>query len=176
METYQEAMDRALSTLKAAGRELRQMCRGLRPASLDDLGLAPATTQLVEEFRARTGILVDFDTDLDEEGGPLDPAVSICAYRVLQEALTNVSRHARARSVEVGLRCDEAGLSLTVYDDGDGFDPPSLLDAEGLGLAGMRERADLVDGTLEIRSSPGQGTRLHLTIPTFTRRTEEEEP
>jgi len=170
------ALARASSALEEAGRELRQMCRGLRPPTLDDLGLVPALTQLIDDFESRTSIPVDFEVDGLEDGARVLPEVSICAYRVLQEALTNVSRHASARSVAVTLGRDGHGLSLTVYDDGCGFDPQSLPDAQGLGLAGMRERAGLVAGTLEIRSDPEQGTQVHLFVPGNPPPSPEEEP
>ena len=101
----------------------------------------------------------------------LPDAVSICFYRVLQEALTNVAKHARASRVEVVLDCDTTTLSLAVEDDGQGFDAHTAAvtsisrQARGIGLLGMRERLELLGGRLEIKSQPGRGTRLMASAP-----------
>jgi signal transduction histidine kinase len=91
--------------------------------------------------------------------------VATAAYRIAQEALTNVARHAGADHVDVTLEVDGASLVLMVADDGKGFDPGLLTENEGLGLAGMRERAALVGGALDVATAPGQGTRIALSIP-----------
>jgi signal transduction histidine kinase len=91
--------------------------------------------------------------------------IAITAYRVTQEALTNVSRYAQASNVEVTLRATDGQLTLSVVDDGQGFEVEKLSEREELGIAGMRERASLAGGTLDIRSQPGQGAGVYLRLP-----------
>ena len=91
--------------------------------------------------------------------------VATAAYRIAQEALTNVARHSKASRVDVSLRAEGEILTLSVEDDGRGFDLRELPESVGLGVVGMRERAELIGGTLEIRSRPGEGTRVHLKVP-----------
>lgn len=145
--------------------ELRSICRGLRPPSLDDLGLESSVRQLVEEFRERTSIATDLALDFDAAERDVSPDVALVSYRVLQEALTNVQRHAEARSAKILLLRDRDGLELCVVDDGRGFDPADIRHAGGLGIAGMRERARLVGGTFEVRSRPRRGTQVTLRVP-----------
>jgi signal transduction histidine kinase len=100
------------------------------------------------------------------QGVPLlKGAKAIAAYRVAQEALTNVARHAAARRVEVSLSAARGWLTLLISDDGQGFDPAHMAGQEGWGLAGMRERAGLAGGHLTITSAPGRGTGVKLTLP-----------
>jgi signal transduction histidine kinase len=97
----------------------------------------------------------------------VDDRVATAAYRIAQEALTNVARHSHATRVDVSLRTEGNFLSLAVEDDGRGFEPRELSESKGLGVVGMRERAELIGGTLAIRSSPGEGTSVRLTVPLF---------
>ncbi len=138
----------------------------LRPSMLDDLGLVPAIESLLEKFQEASGIQCEWECDLQDSN--YLPEVRITVYRVLQEALTNVMRHARAPCVRVRL-CEKAGkLKLAVKDSGHGFEL-STVDAENcLGLAGMRERAKLAGGEFTISSSPGHGTRVELELPIQT--------
>ncbi|MFH1811766.1 MAG: PAS domain S-box protein [Pseudomonadota bacterium] len=145
--------------------ELRRICRGLRPPLLDDLGLEPAVQQLLREFQQHCEVETAVELRLDERW-PVPPEVALTAYRILQESLTNVRRHADARSVHVELRNASGELYLEVHDDGRGFEPASLDDRQGCGVEGMRERATLVDGTVDIRSAPFQGTRVRFTAST----------
>ncbi|MEU1003052.1 sensor histidine kinase [Streptomyces tibetensis] len=139
--------------------EVRRLVRRLRPGVLDDLGLVSALTSLSEDFATHTGLLVTrrFDADLPA----LEPESELVLYRVAQESLTNVARHADARGVTVALRRADGGVVLTVTDDGSGIEAPR----EGAGIRGMRERALLVGGTLEITPAPRAGTRVQLTAP-----------
>jgi signal transduction histidine kinase len=129
---------------------------------LDDLGLLPALLWLVERYTAQTGVRVSF------ERGPLperfDPAVETAAYRIVQEALTNVARHAGVREAVVRLWADADWLGLQVEDRGAGFDPRAVA-GPSAGLSGMRERAQLLGGHLEVESAPGQGTRVTAGLP-----------
>ena len=142
--------------------ELLNLARQLRPTALDDHGLVPAIEAQLKGFGERTGI----DARLTTEGDPakLDEERQTVIYRVAQEALTNAGRHAGADRVEVELHARNGGAELRVRDDGSGFDPSAKREG-GLGLEGMAERARLVGGELDLRSSPGAGTELTLRLP-----------
>ena len=138
----------------------------LRPSVLDDIGLAPALRRYVEEHGARSGLQTDFDAgDLDEIR--LEPAVETALYRIVQEALTNVVRHAEATRVDVLLTRRTGDLAVIVEDDGAGFDPAEVMSRpEGcLGLRGMQERAVLIGGQLTVGAEPGQGTTVSVKVP-----------
>jgi two-component system sensor histidine kinase UhpB len=142
--------------------ELLQLARQLRPTALDDHGLLPAMASQVRRFAAQTGIKADLSAS--GESSALQPDEEIAIYRIAQEALANIARHADARSVEVALRSENGGgVQLTVRDDGRGFEPGRP--TRGLGLGGMAERARLVGGELTIESQPGAGTQLCLRVP-----------
>jgi two-component system, NarL family, sensor histidine kinase UhpB len=143
--------------------ELLSLARQLRPSALDDHGLLPALATHVRRFAAQTGIEADLRTA--GEASSLAPDQEIAIYRVAQEALANVARHADASRVEVDLEADSAGLELRVRDDGRGFDAVGSRPSSGLGLDGMAERARLVGGELTIDSRPGLGTELCLRVP-----------
>lgn len=135
------------------------LSRDLRPAVLDDLGLQPALRGFVDRFSARTGIAVDFrPAGLSRRfGQELETAV----FRIVQEAIENVARHARTKSVELGVWADEETLSLSVSDEGVGFDPSKQQKA----MTSIRDRAELVGGLVEVSSAPGEGTHLSVTFP-----------
>jgi len=160
-----DAFVNSVELIEKSTEELRRICRGLRPPLLDDLGLEPAVNQLIDEFRERTGIEVDLELKLDEPEPPLPLEIGLCAYRIIQESLTNVSRHADAHSMKVSVLRTQNELVLSAYDDGRGFDPDELENIQGVGLEGMRERANLVSGSVEIRSAPDQGTRVTFRVP-----------
>jgi two-component system, NarL family, sensor histidine kinase UhpB len=143
--------------------ELLQLARQLRPTALDDHGLLPALATHVRRFAAQTGIEADLRTA--GEASSLAPDQEIAIYRVAQEALANVARHADASRVEVDLDADAGGLELRVRDDGRGFDARGSDRSGGLGLDGMAERARLVGGELTIDSRPGAGTELVMKVP-----------
>jgi len=162
-----EALDRALSLTGRALETIRATVRGLRPAALDDLGLVPAVESLAEEFSGRTGIAVDCDA---KPNGDLPPEVEVALYRIFQEALTNVARHAEAKHVRASLQRDDREVVLVVEDDGRGFDPSKVAKAGDAraGLAGMRERLLGLGGRLDVKSAPGQGVRLEARMPLET--------
>jgi two-component system sensor histidine kinase UhpB len=141
--------------------ELLNLARQLRPSALDDHGLVPALETQLKRFSARTGI----EARLDTAGDPdmLPEVVQTAIYRVGQEALTNVTRHAGATVVEMAVAENLGGVELRVSDDGSGFDPS--VRRSGLGLIGMAERARLVGGELDVRSAPGGGTTITLRVP-----------
>jgi signal transduction histidine kinase len=158
----------ALSHLKAAStlaeqtlRSVRGLARGLRPSMLDELGLASALNWLAREYTKHTGIQVDLNMDGSLDHLPED--YSICIYRVVQEALTNCARHARAQAVHLDLQRVGNALTLTIQDDGDGFNPAN--GAKGIGLLGMKERVRELGGVLTIASESERGTLLTVNIP-----------
>ena len=130
---------------------------------LDDLGLAAAVDWLARDFQGRTGIVCN--ARVPSHAFPLDRDRATAVYRVLQEALSNVERHARATSVEVVLTQSTAGVDLVVRDDGVGITGRQARSAASLGLTGMRERAQSMGGRLGVTGSSGRGTtvRLHLS-------------
>lgn len=142
--------------------DVRNMAIRLRPGVLDDLGLVDALEWLTADFEKRTGISVVFDHGAIPV---LSGTIATAAYRIVQEALTNIGRHAEAGHVTVTLQVQEKHLSLKVEDDGNGFDTAALSDLEALGVAGMRERASLVGGELMVTSAVGKGTEVVLTVP-----------
>ena len=142
--------------------ELLNLARQLRPAALDDHGLVPAIDAQLKRFSVHTGVQARLETEGDPATLEEDRQTAI--YRVAQEALANIGRHAGATSVEMALSVNGHGAELRVRDDGAGFDP-SATPGRGLGLRGMVERARLVGGELDVRSAPGDGTSVTLRIP-----------
>ena len=142
--------------------ELRQISRGLRPPSLDDLGLTAAMRKLVADFQARTGVTAGYR--VEGRARRLPPDIELGLFRIGQEALNNVSRHAAAERVSVRARFSADEVRLTITDDGSGFTPGRAAETS-LGLAGMSERAALLGGRLEVASSPGRGTTVRAVIP-----------
>ena len=134
------------------------MARELRPPLLDEAGLAPALRKLLANFSA-SGITVD--AEIEETRYP--ELVETVAFRVIQEALENVRRHAQARRVFLRVEEEEGWLLGEVRDDGKGFDPERT--TPGLGLSGMREWVELLGGKLSVESQPGQGTRILFRLP-----------
>ncbi|HNT76422.1 MAG TPA: sensor histidine kinase [Anaerolineae bacterium] len=152
----------SLTVTRTGLTETRRALHDLRASPLDDLGLTLALRGLAESLTARNGLAVDVDIPptLDD----LPPAVEQCLYRVAQEALENVTRHAAAQHVVIRLERAAERVVLTVQDDGQGFDPATADTANHLGLRGMRERAEMVGGILAVESHPGQGTTVRLSI------------
>jgi signal transduction histidine kinase len=159
------AARRASDLTGRALESIRATARGLRPAVLDDLGFVPALRTLAEEFAGRTGVAVDLRAaPLDRKPGP---EVQVALYRVLQEALTNVARHAAAARVEIVVGVESGEVVLVVRDDGRGFDPDRATapgDAR-YGLAGMKERVVGAGGRFTMSSAPGRGSRLEARLP-----------
>ena len=142
--------------------DVHAISRRLHPAILDDLGLEAALREECTRFSDRTGIPVEFESN----GMSTRPeaGVSLCFYRVTQEALHNVAKHARATNVRVTLSGAEGACLLRIEDDGRGFDPGGAKDRSSLGLISMQERARLVNGNFTIQSEPGKGTRVQLSV------------
>jgi signal transduction histidine kinase len=145
--------------------ELRRLMTDLRPPALDERGLEAALRDQVEAFRTRSGAGVTFDARLD---GPIEGDTQLVLYRIAQEALANVLKHAQAHSVRVRLLSSDRRASLAVDDDGVGFDAEGggeLTNDGHFGLAGMAQRASMAGGTLEVRSRPGTGTSIRVDVP-----------
>jgi signal transduction histidine kinase len=142
---------------------VRKIASGLRPELLDEAGLAAAIGWHARDFQQRTGIRCIVDAPPEANG--LDPERSTAVFRVFQEALTNVARHANATRVNVSLRTGEAGLTLELRDNGKGIAPAAVHDPKSLGLLGMRERVLPFAGSIEIIASPGKGTRVVVSVP-----------
>ena len=145
-------------------RRTRQLAFELRPTVLDDIGLPPALERLVADVVDRTGLAVDIAVDGLPEHDGVAPELATVIYRVVQEALTNVVRHANASSASVAVTVSAGRLRAVVEDDGDGFEPAGST-GRHLGIAGMRERAELVGGTVRIDSGAGSGTTVLLEVP-----------
>jgi signal transduction histidine kinase len=142
---------------------LRRISSDLRPLMLDDLGLNAAIEWLARDTGRRMGIAVT--VQLGEADPPVHDRVATAVYRMVQEALTNVARHARASAVQITLGHTDDELELTVEDNGTGFAQQASPRAGSFGLLGMRERADLLGGRLELGNAPGGGARLTVRLP-----------
>jgi signal transduction histidine kinase len=142
--------------------DVRRLAVELRPAALDDFGLVSALERLTETFAEQTGLAVDFESALGGERLPSDTETAL--YRIVQESLTNVVKHARARRVSVSLTSRGGSVKAVIEDDGIGFDPVHARE-DSFGLGGMRERVALLDGSLEVESSAGSGTTIAVEVP-----------
>ncbi len=158
-------LEDAVKVAESITDQLRFLAQALRPPALDAVGLDATLEGLCHDFSKRTQLPIDYAG----AGVPrISDGIGIHLYRFLQEALTNIGKHARARRVRVALAYDGEMLSLSVEDEGVGFDVAQTLGAQarkGMGLLGMQERLDLLNGRLEIKSRPGHGTRLLARVP-----------
>lgn len=165
-EALPQAVAQAVDQLEDAIANLRALITDLRPAALDELGVQAALEGLAERS-ARHGLEVDVSVELAyEQGGSSTrhtPELETAIYRLVQEALTNASKHGAARRAVVEIHERDATVHLSVRDDGDGFDPDA--ETDGFGLLGMRERVDLLGGELLIDSAPGQGATVKASLP-----------
>ena len=161
LSAFQTRVDEAKRLNTDAMRAIRDLAMGLRPSMLDDLGLAPALEWQGREFSRHTGVpaLVTVDGVLDD----LPETHRTCIYRVIQEALTNCAKHAKAANVLVSVHGRGDSVEAVIQDDGLGFDANSR--TGGLGLLGIEERVQELEGTLQMVSWPGKGTRLRVQIP-----------
>jgi two-component system sensor histidine kinase UhpB len=161
LRNLREVADRTLAAV-------RTIIADLRPSLLDDLGLAAALRWQAQNRLEAAGVRADLQ--IRGEGRRLPPAIETALYRILQESITNVLKHANASYVEIDLDLSQPDVvTARIEDDGSGFDPSSLeatpQQGRGVGVFGMQERANLVGGTLHIDSSPGVGTEVRITIP-----------
>ncbi|MBV9132907.1 MAG: sensor histidine kinase [Chloroflexi bacterium] len=147
---------------------VRKLAVELRPATLDDLGLLAALEAYTESYRSRMPVRVTFKANgFEDRDRRLPPQIELVLYRVVQEALTNVAKHANAHAIQVQLSRGRADVVASVEDDGDGFEVEDMMRSRerGLGLFGMQERLALVRGQLEIDSEPSHGTRVTARVP-----------
>ena len=163
-----QAVDGAVNRLQELSRQmskgLYRLVHDLRPAQLDDLGLVPALEHLMDDVRERLALNVRLD--VDSYKGRLGPLVETVFFRVSQEALTNIARHAKTNQANVSLECQQNEARLIIKDKGIGFDPANDGHPQaGLGIAGMRERVRSIDGQFILESTPGEGTRIEVTVP-----------
>jgi len=142
--------------------ETRRALQALRASPLDDLGLSLAVKTMVEDAAARANLALNLS--VADKLPSLSPDVEQCIYRVAQEAVTNVGKHAKAKTLTVNLESAEEKVTLMVHDDGAGFDVDKKGKANDYGLEGMRERAQLVGGELTVTSRPGEGTTVRLVV------------
>ncbi len=163
-----QRVDDCVDTIQSTLERVRQLSLSLRPPQLDDLGLAAALRSHLDRQARVAGLASHFDAA--EAPHELSPETETACFRVAQEAITNVLRHARARNLWVRLYDDAGRLALSVRDDGAGFDVRAV---RGLGLAGMEERTALVGGSLELRATPGKGTVVLAKFPLAPTETEQ---
>ena len=162
--TQAERLRAVREGLAGLSEDVHALAYQLHPAVLEELGLVEALRTACERFGRRGGE-VALSVDVDPVPAGLGKDAALCLFRVAQEALTNVARHAEARAASLALRQRDGGLLLVVRDDGVGFDPAGPEARRRLGLANMRERVRLVDGTFEIESAPGRGTAIVAWVP-----------
>ena len=162
----EKELEEMATGLRGHVQEVRALIHDLRPVALDQLGLARAVQQQVSQFDQETGIKGSFNISGDVA---LNSFAEVTVFRVVQECLTNVQKHAKANQVDVRFLVTDTGLQATVKDNGKGFDADGVAsDAVGksMGLLSMRERAELLGGSLSIQSSPDRGSEITLIIPT----------
>jgi len=143
--------------------QVRILASDLRPAVLDHLGLAPALRCLFRQYTSSTGIRVEFD--LSGLAGRFSTGLETAAYRIVQEALTNVARHAGVMEAAVRVWTDDVALNLQIADQGLGFDTAEIVRASTIGLPGIAERVELLGGRLSLDSMPGKGSRIVASLP-----------
>ncbi len=161
-----EELQRIQQRLTGSINEIRQLIYDLQPVAIDEIGLIAAVTSLFNRITQDTGLTchLTIDEALKEKPLALSPARTIGTYRLIQEALSNIRKHAQAESVTIALSTRDSSLKLTIHDDGIGFDPATRLSGH-FGLATMIERAEYMGGSGEIHSTAGQGTRLIFFVP-----------
>jgi signal transduction histidine kinase len=153
----------ALELVESLMSQVREISLDLRPAVLDDLGLIPALLWHFDRYQSQTGIRVMFtQTGMEER---LTPEIETAAFRIVQEALTNIARHAGVTEARVWIRKDPEELSVIVEDEGCGFSQPSSQAFRSPGLSSMRERATLVGGQFSLVTAPSSGTRISAVLP-----------
>jgi len=168
LASTREAVSGAIAEIAAEMDNLRAIISDLRPPALDELGLLAAIESLVDRHRGRNGHSIDTELsllDAGARGAQLDPGFESTVYRIVQEALTNVAKHASADEVHLALLESDRRITVDVQDDGCGFDTRSCSD--GFGLSGIRERVNLAGGTLKVHSD-SHGTRILACMPVQT--------
>jgi len=162
-EEQKNKLDQAQILISVIISQIRELSINLRPSLLDDLGILPTLIWHFERYEAKTGIRVSFEQqNLDQR---FSSELEITAFRIVQEALTNVARYAETESVDVKITVLESIMQVEIHDQGKGFDMTFPSKNQSMGLEGMRERAFAMGGLLEIQSQPGKGTHIHARLP-----------
>jgi signal transduction histidine kinase len=161
-EVLRDAVAEVRELVRSTLQDVRRLAVELRPTALDDFGLVPAVERLTDSFAEQTGMVVEFVPNVPD--GRLPSDVETALYRIVQESLTNVVKHARAGHVSVVLTQKDSAVSVVVEDDGVGFEPGRVR-GDGIGLVGMRERVGLLGGRLTVESRPGAGTTFVAEVP-----------
>jgi signal transduction histidine kinase len=161
--SFRHKVDAMSKTMVAAIGSVRRICSDLRPSVLDHIGLTAAIEWQVHEWQEKTAIRCSMSATIDD--GSVDFGRATAAFRVLQEALTNVARHAQATSVRVRLWTEGAQLRLEVRDNGRGIPAATIGESTSLGLLGMKERVLSFGGSVDIRGAAGEGTTVDVSIP-----------
>ena len=143
--------------------EIRHISHGLRPAPLDDMGLEVALNNLAHQFSERTGILSDIEYKLDND--QLPDHIEISLYRIVQEALSNIEKHAGAKQLMLSVYAERESAILDIKDNGTGFSTETIQNKTGIGLRNMRERVDLLGGVFTLESSLKKGTHINVVLP-----------
>ena len=163
VEERRRLMKRSAEMIDEAINELRQVVELMRPPILDYAGLKNALQRAIEKFEERAGARVSANIAIEE--GEIPPAVEIACYRIVQEALTNVMKHASAGRVGIAIAMTDSMLSIEIKDDGKGFDAKAAEKKESRGMAGIRERTELLGGSAQWDTGPGRGCSLKVDLP-----------
>jgi len=158
---FSDRLDDLRSLTAQTIEELRRLAMDLRPAALDSLGIVPALQWYTPQCAERTGLDIKFCGP--EKFGRLPLETELILYRVAQEGITNAIRHGKAQSIEITLGRDAQVIRLTITDNGKGFNP--IATNHGLGLVGIRERVELLNGNFSVKTTPGAGVQLLIEIP-----------
>ena len=161
-KTDDELVDRSIKNINSIIQEVRSLSRSLVPSSIADLGLIASMNDLFENIRATNVLQVEFYPD-NETDGLLSPNSRLTLYRIVQEQINNIIKHAQAKQIFVELFPENGSIELIIADDGIGFDPEKI--KKGMGLKNMRSRAELLSGKLDISSTPGKGSKLKVVLP-----------
>lgn len=171
-ESVAEGLNRATprvaafrSELEDLGVMLRRVAHRLHPALIDQAGLLPALSQLASDISRASGLEVETDFEDNGRASQLSRERALILYRIAQEGLRNVTKHASAKRALIGVRSNEVGIEVAIQDFGVGFESTDPSRSKGLGLISMAERAKLADGRFDIWSKPGEGTTVRVTVP-----------
>ena len=163
LEPVLEKIDFLRTSVDGTAGRVRRLCTELRPPILDDLGLPAAIEWQAREFQSRTNINCDMNANIEELD--LEGPDAVAIFRIFQEILTNVARHAHATRVTVQVKADDGSLLLKIADNGRGISPEKINGGGSLGLVGMRERVLLLGGSLDLHGIPGEGTTVTVRVP-----------
>lgn len=164
-EMAMQEMIRTNSRIVAAVNDIRRLIYDLRPIAIDEVGLVPATEELARKFERDWHVAVEVRSAV-EVTSDFAPAKQVALYRLIQEVLTNVKKHAEAHRVQIHFEKDLANIVISISDDGKGFDP-TIIPAGHYGITGMKERAQFLNGNLEIHSTAGQGSLFVISVPVY---------